>query len=115
MYRDFLNQNSIQRYRILENRDLLKGLRCNRNERVEYWDEEFIKELSSGISAIDHTVYPDLTNLYAAISEHESIPQENLLVGSGIDGIIKITECTLEESAEDASSIILKSLRNRLV
>ena len=89
MYRDFLNQNSIQRYRILENRDLLEGLRCNRNERVEYWDEEFIKELSSGISAIDHTVYPDLTNLYAAISEHESIPQENLLVGSGIDGIIK--------------------------
>ena len=89
MYKEFLSQPPVSRKRILENRDLINGLRCNRNERVEYWEEDFLKQLTNGISAIDHTVYPDLSSLYNAIAKYESIEQENLLIGSGIDGIIK--------------------------
>ena len=89
MYKEFLSQNPITRKRILENRDLINGLRCNRNERVEYWEDNFLKQLTEGISGIDHTIYPDLSTLYKAIAKYESIKEENLLIGSGIDGLIK--------------------------
>ncbi len=89
MFKDFINKNPIERKRIYETRNLENGLRCNRNERVETWDKEFIEKLTSGISPIDHTIYPDLSPLYKAISKYEDIDQSKILIGSGIDGLIK--------------------------
>ena len=87
--RDFLNDEYVERIRIPEDRNFTSGLRCNRNERVATWDSEFIHELINDISVYDFTLYPDLSNLYEAIATYEKVEKNKILVGSGIDGIIK--------------------------
>ena len=86
---DFLNDEYVERIRIPENRNFTSGLRCNRNERVATWDSEFINELINDISVYDFTLYPDLSNLYEAIATYEKVEKNKILVGSGIEGIIK--------------------------
>tara|TARA_Y100000589_G_scaffold115630_2_gene109640 strand:+ start:2706 stop:3770 length:1065 start_codon:yes stop_codon:yes gene_type:complete len=88
-FREFINYDPIERVRIPEQRDLINGIRCNRNERVEYWDKEFVDSLFSNINNVDFSLYPDLSVLYKALASYENIKSENLLIGSGIDGIIK--------------------------
>ena len=85
----FLNSEYVERIRIGEDRDTINGLRCNRNERVRIWDEEFVKSLLSDINNNDLTLYPDLSNLIEAISKYEFLDKDKILIGSGIDGIIK--------------------------
>lgn len=89
LYSRYLDSEHIDRIRIPENRDLINGLRCNRNERVEYWDENYIKELYKDLNIFDFTLYPDLSIIYSKISSYENIDPSNLLIGSGIDGLIK--------------------------
>ena len=86
--KDFLNDDFVKR-RIPEDRNFISGLRCNRNERVSNWDSEFIKELLNDINVYDFTLYPDLNNLYEELANYEKIEKSKILVGSGIDGIIK--------------------------
>ena len=88
-FKEFFRTDPIERVRIPEQRNLVNGIRCNRNERVEYWDKEFVAYLFSNIDNVDLTLYPDLSLIYNSISSHENIKTENLLIGSGIDGIIK--------------------------
>jgi len=88
-FNDFLSSDFTERIRIPENRDIINGIRCNRNERVEYWDKDFCKLLLENISFRDLTLYPDLSRIYKVIASYESIKDSNLLIGSGIDGIIK--------------------------
>ena len=88
-FRDFLKGEYVDRIRIPENRDFVNGLRCNRHERVSIWDKNFIKKLFSDIDPYDITLYPDLSKIYNAISRYEKIRTEQILIGSGIDGIIK--------------------------
>ena len=88
-FREFLNDEYIERIRIPEDRDYVNGLRCNRNERVSIWDKNFIQKLMSDIDQYDMTLYPDLSKIYDAIAKHEALKKENILIGSGIDGIIK--------------------------
>ena len=87
--KDFLNDDFVKRVRIPEDRNFISGLRCNRNERVSNWDNEFVEELLNDINVYDFTLYPDLNNLYEELANYEKIEKSKILIGSGIDGIIK--------------------------
>ena len=72
-FREFINYDPIERVRIPEQRDLINGIRCNRNERVEYWDKEFVDSLFSNINNVDFSLYPDLSVLYKVLASYANI------------------------------------------
>ena len=94
MYKEFLKNDFIKRIYRPETRDLQKGLRCDKNERVELWNKDFFYDLLSEIKPIDLATYPDLTSLYFDIAKFEEINSDQILISSGLDGCIKsIFEC----------------------
>ncbi len=80
---------AIQRIRIPETRDLVHGLRLDRNERVADWPDNFMAEVLSSKHASFFSTYPDLSGLYKKLSSHLNVKQSQVLVSSGIDGVIK--------------------------
>ena len=93
----FNHLKTIKRIRVSEGRDLIKGLRLDRNERVEDWDHKFSKKLFSSIPTYLLSTYPDLSKLYKKLSKFHKIIKDNILVTSGIDGGIRtIFELCLE-------------------
>ncbi|MAD48322.1 MAG: hypothetical protein CMQ53_03100 [Gammaproteobacteria bacterium] len=81
--------NKIKRLRIPENRDLSKGLRLNRNEKVEGWPKDFLINIYKSKPDYFMSIYPDLSSLYKKISIHDKVRESNILVTSGIDGAMK--------------------------
>ena len=88
MFKEFLSKNYIERIYRPEIRDL-DGLRCDKNERVKLWDEEFVNKVLSDIKPIDLATYPDLTSLYETISNFEELDSSQIMISSGLDGCIK--------------------------
>lgn len=82
------NLKKVKRLRIEENRNLIKGLRLDRNERVENWDKS-IKNIFLKAPNYFFSIYPDLSKLYKKIAKFDNIKINQLLVTSGIDGGIK--------------------------
>lgn len=81
--------NSVKRMRILENRDLKKGLRLNRNERVEDFPKGTLQKIFNNIPKYNLGKYPDHSVIYKYLSKHLNLKQENILLSSGIDGSLK--------------------------
>ena len=81
--------NLISRIRIAENRDLKKGIRLNRNERVENFDKAIISKIFKNSKDYDLGKYPDQSKIYNTLSKFLRFKKENLLITSGIDGSIK--------------------------
>jgi histidinol-phosphate aminotransferase len=79
----------IRRLRIPENRDLSRGLRLNRNEKVTGWPKDFLTDVYKSKPDYFLSIYPDLSPLYNKISRHDGIKESNLLLTSGIDGAMK--------------------------
>ncbi len=79
----------IKRVRISEERDLVNGLRLDRNEKVDNWPKDFILEALKSKPAAFFSIYPDLSGLYKKLASHLSVKEEQVLVFSGIDGVIK--------------------------
>tara|TARA_A100001011_G_scaffold16199_2_gene16808 strand:- start:7184 stop:8257 length:1074 start_codon:yes stop_codon:yes gene_type:complete len=80
---------SLRRERIPENRDLKKGLRLNRNERVSPWPKNYLKNIIKNKPGYFLSIYPDLSSLYEKISKHNDVDPSKILVTSGIDGAMK--------------------------
>ena len=69
--------NLTQRVRIEENRDLIKGLRLNRNERVENFNQNTLKKIFNKIPNYNLGKYPDHTLLYRYLAEYLNIKKDN--------------------------------------
>jgi len=85
----FLIKNKISRIRIKENRDLIHGIRMNRNERVEDFPKFFLKNIFSKTKKYELGKYPDQSLIYKKLSKFLRIDIKKLLLTSGIDGSIK--------------------------
>lgn len=91
--KDFVYKNSKiivqKRIRILEDRDLIRGIRLNRNERVENFDKKILPKIFNSVKDYELGKYPDQSNIYKLLSKYLGQREENLLITSGIDGSIK--------------------------
>ena len=89
----YINKNShlasIKRLRVSEGRDLENGLRLDRNEKVDNWEENLIQKALRHKPACFNSTYPEITSLYKKLSNHLSVDENQILVTSGIDGSIK--------------------------
>ena len=88
-----INENqhlkNLSRVRIPENRDLINGLRLNRNEKVASWDNDILRKIFDNKPGNFLSIYPDLSALYKKIAKFCNTDEKNILVTSGIDGAIK--------------------------
>lgn len=85
----FNRLNLINRLRILENRDLKKGLRLNRNERVEDFPRDILQKIFKNTPKYNLGKYPDHSVIYKYLSKYLNLKEENILLSSGIDGSLK--------------------------
>ena len=81
--------SSVKRVRILENRDLKKGLRLNRNERVDNYPIGIYKKIFANVNDYDLGKYPDQSKIYKLLSIFLKLNEKNFIISSGIDGSIK--------------------------
>ena len=79
----------VNRVRIAENRDLKKGLRLNRNERVENFEKNILLKIFKNSKSYDLGKYPDQNHIYKIISNFLKINEDNIIISSGIDGSLK--------------------------
>lgn len=79
----------IKRVRVSEGRDLVNGLRLDRNEKVDAWPEDFIQKVLSTKPKSFFSIYPDVSSLYKKLARHLDVKEEQILLSSGIDGVIK--------------------------
>ena len=79
----------LKRIRIPEKRNLNEGLRLDRNEKVDIWPKKIVEEIFCQKPEYFLSVYPDQSNVYRKISQFDSIPENTILLTSGIDGGIK--------------------------
>ncbi len=79
----------IKRSRIPENRDLVNGLRLNRNEKVDNWPKNFLINILKNKPEYFLSIYPNLTPFYKKLSKFLNIKTDQLLLTSGIDSGIK--------------------------
>ena len=79
----------IKRVRIAENRDLANGLRLDRNEKVDNWPSNFLKNVIAKQPKSFFSTYPEISDLYMKIAKHNKIKVSQILITSGIDGSIR--------------------------
>lgn len=79
----------VKRIRIPENRDLINGIRLNRNERVENFDRNILSKIFKTAKEYDLGKYPDQSETYKVLSKYIKVPEKNIQISSGIDGSIK--------------------------
>jgi histidinol-phosphate aminotransferase len=89
----------ISRVRIEETRNLVSGIRLDRNERVSNW-KPFIKKKLLSVPDYFFSTYPDLNPLYKNVSKFDKIPVNQILITSGIDGGIKTVFETLLKAGD---------------
>jgi histidinol-phosphate aminotransferase len=81
--------NSIFRTRIAEDRNLSKGLRLNRNERVLNFSKNLLSNIFKKTKGYDLAKYPDQTLIYKHLSTYLKLKENNFYITQGIDGAIK--------------------------
>ena len=84
-----LHLKEIKRIRVSEGRDLEKGLRLDRNEKVDLWPEDFIQKVLSSKPKSFFSTYPEISALYKKIAKFNNVEESQILITSGIDGSIK--------------------------
>ncbi len=80
---------NIERIRVAESRNLMSGLRLDRNERVANWENDVILNALNGAQDWLLSVYPDSRNIYEKIAKFDGVSVDQILITSGIDGGIK--------------------------
>ena len=84
-----LHLKKLERKRVAEGRNLTKGLRLDRNEKVDVWPQNFLKNALRGKPSSFFSTYPEISSLYKKIAKFNKILENQLLITSGIDGSIK--------------------------
>jgi histidinol-phosphate aminotransferase len=81
--------NNIARIRVSEGRDLDAGLRLDRNEKVDVWPREMLRDIFLKKPDWFLSVYPESTRLYQKLAKHHGVDEQEILLTSGIDGGLK--------------------------
>ena len=84
-----LHLKSLKRFRVSEGRNLEKGLRLDRNEKVDNWPKDFINKVLADKPEGFFSMYPEITPLYKKLANHLKINEKQILITSGIDESIK--------------------------
>ena len=79
----------VKRMRVSEGRNLLKGLRLDRNEKVDLWPKSFVTDVLKNKPNSFFSTYPEIFNLYKKIAKFNKVDDDQVLVHSGIDEGIK--------------------------
>ena len=64
---------NIKRIRIFENRNLTKGIRMNRNERVLDFDQNILSRIFKSVKKYDLGKYPDQEKIYTELSNFTNL------------------------------------------
>lgn len=97
--------NNIERIRVAEGRDLDRGLRLDRNEKVGVWPQPMLAELFSSRPDWFLSVYPESTSLYQKLARFHGVDEAELLLTSGIDGGLK-TLCEVTTEPGDLVGVV---------
>ena len=79
----------VKRMRVSEGRNLTKGLRLDRNEKVYLWPKSFVTDVLKNKPNSFFSTYPEIFNLYKKIAKFNKVDDDQVLVHSGIDEGIK--------------------------
>ena len=82
----------IKRSREVDNRDFIKGIRADRNEKVEDWPLNIFNIIFKKIKKHEFTAYyntNELSLIEANIAKYFRIKKENFIINHGGDGVIK--------------------------
>ena len=82
----------IKRIREQDKRNFKKGIRSDRNEKVENWPSNIFKKIFSKISTHEFTAYyntSELLSLESKIAKYYGIKIHNFIINHGGDGVIK--------------------------
>ena len=70
----FIKRNShlrdIKRFRVSEGRNLEKGLRLDRNEKVDNWPPDFISKVLKSKPKGFFSMYPEIDPLYKKLANY---------------------------------------------
>tara|TARA_B100000767_G_C19742867_1_gene527038 strand:- start:70 stop:1137 length:1068 start_codon:yes stop_codon:yes gene_type:complete len=95
------NISGLNRIQTSLNRDLRNGTLLDRNERVDYFDNQTFKKILNNISRFSLNATPDITSLYKQIAQYHKLKVSNVYVGQGITEIIShILFSTVKEKDE---------------
>ena len=81
------NINTLVRKQTSQNRDVLKGIVLDRNERVDYFDKKIFLKIQKNVSRESLNTIPDINLLYKQLAKYHKINSKNIYVTQGI------TEC----------------------
>ncbi len=82
----------IKRAREVDNRDFTKGIRADRNEKVEDWPLNIFNIIFKKIKKHEFTAYyntSELSLIESKIAKYFKIKKENFIINHGGDGVIK--------------------------
>ena len=82
----------IKRSREKDKRDHVKGIRADRNEKVENWSKVIFTKIFNGIKNHEFTSYyntSQLTKIETKVGNFFKISKENFVINHGGDGVIK--------------------------
>lgn len=79
----------VKRVRVAEGRNLDKGLRLDRNEKVDVWPSDFLSRLFQAKPNYFLSVYPESGSFYKKLAQHLKVNEDQLMLTSGIDGGLK--------------------------
>ena len=87
---NFYNKHllNFDRFRMGIGRDIVNGLRLDRNEKVDNWPKNFYKKIFQKLPRSFWSTYPDHSNLYKKLSKFLKVKEDQILISSGMDGSI---------------------------
>lgn len=97
---------NIDRVRTSVGRNLRKGLRLDRNERVTDFSQKVMKDLCKSLPSYLLNAYPDVEIFYSTLSKWLKVPAERLYVTNAITEGIRIVFETL--ASKDDEVVILQ-------
>ena len=78
------------RYQTSEGRDLERGLRLDRNEKVSTFSQEVLNDIFSSFQGFSLSASPDAALLYEKISSNLNIDKDHIFITAGITEGIRI-------------------------
>jgi len=80
---------NLERLRVSEGRDLINGLRLDRNEKVDIWPQGMLAKIFKDKADCFLSVYPESSGVYERLAKFHNVKEDEIILCSGIDGGLK--------------------------
>ena len=80
---------NLERLRVSEGRDLVNGLRLDRNEKVDVWPKGMLGKIFEDKADCFLSVYPESSGVYERLAKFHGVSEDEIILCSGIDGGLK--------------------------